>query len=186
MLRGATIGGAAKEGLRAGASELTGLPLFGSGNYKGKYTEWSNHIDDVVNDMVATENRTKIMVLGEGQGLIAKFVNKDPRRVTEFLDYRPRYLNYSDVPETAIPEHVLDETLEFNLFLIYRLHQKGFQFEVKGDFTSSVQATSTWLREELKLLESLNAKWKNILQSEVDRVDQLPKWGRQRRGVFRT
>jgi hypothetical protein len=164
---------------------MQGMP---ASKYAYKHKEWIEYIDGIV-DALATENRPKIMVLGEGgQDTIASYVNRDPRKVTEFLEFRPRSLNYSGAiaeararGDLAAVRRMEEETLDFNLLLIRRLHSHGFKFEVKGNITSSSQATSTWLRDELRVLESLGARWDIIPQSRVDEVMRLDRWGRPRR-----
>jgi len=135
-----------------------------------------------VDDLVAS-GRPKTIILGEGgQGKIASFVNRDPRKVTEFLELRPGSLDYSSAFKAGRGTAAMEaETLEFNLALIRRLHQRGFKFEVLGDISRSSSATSSWLKAEFEVLESLGAGWKTIPQSQIDEIMKLRPWGRPRR-----
>ena len=146
------------------------------------HASWYKHIDGVVDDLVAS-GRPKVIVLGEGgQGKIASFVNRDPRKVTEFLELRPKSLDYTNAFKAGRGTEVMEvETLEFNIALIVRLKQRGFQFEVLGDITKSSAAKSAWLRAELEVIESLGGSWKTIPQSRIDEVMKLAPWGRPRR-----
>lgn len=78
---------------------------------------WGKHIDSIVDDLVAS-GRPKKMVLGEGgQGSIASFVNRDPRKVTKFLEMRPKSLDYTEAFKAGRGTQLMnDETLAFNLF----------------------------------------------------------------------
>lgn len=135
-----------------------------------------------MDDLVAS-GRPKTIILGEGgQGKIASFVNRDPRKVTEFLELRPGSLDYSSAFKAGRGTAAMEaETLEFNLALIRRLHQRGFKFEVLGDISRSSSATSSWLKAEFEVLESLGAGWKTIPQSQIDEIMKLRPWGRPRR-----
>ncbi len=138
--------------------------------------DWIKHIDSVMDAIVAS-GRPKTVVLGEnGQGGIRKFVNREPSKMTEFLEMRPQCLDYSAQAKAGTLTAAMEaETLEFNLLMIERLHERGFTFKFIS-LQNSAEATSSWLKAELELLERLNVKWEVIPMSRVDEVMQLPKW----------
>ncbi len=138
--------------------------------------EWTGHIDSVVDDLVAS-GRPKTIVLGEGgQGSIRSFVNREPSKMTEFLEMRPNSLDYTAAAKAGTLTPAMEaETLQFNLLMVERLQQRGFTFKVIG-VESSQSATSTWLRAELEVLERLGVKWEVIPKSQVEDVMKLPKW----------
>ncbi|MHC2071091.1 Calx-beta domain-containing protein [Bremerella sp. T1] len=189
---GATIFGSADELIEGGGSAARNAGRSKGSSSGGKqvarsafsnlHAGWYRHIDGIVDELVAS-GRPRTIVLGEGgQGKIASFVNRDPRKVTEFLEMRPRNLDYSDAFKSGKGTAAMEaETLEFNLALIRRLQQQGFTFEVMGDISSSCAATSSWLKAELEVLESLGVRWKTIPQSQIDEVMKLKPWGRPRR-----
>jgi len=154
---------------------------FASSTYAHLRTNWTKHIDSIVDDLVAS-GRPKTMVLGApegGQANIRRFVTKEPSRMSEFLEYRPDSLNYSAHKKagTFMPA-MDDETLEFNLLLIERLHQRGFTFKVIAP-ESTRAANSTWLQKELKLLKRLGIKYDVIPQNVYEEILNLPdiaKW----------
>ncbi|MDY0092591.1 MAG: RHS repeat-associated core domain-containing protein [Candidatus Vecturithrix sp.] len=137
---------------------------------------WKKHINTVIDDIDAA-GRPRTMVLGEGgQGTIRSFVNRDPRRMTEFLEMRPLSLDYQAfVDAGTFTQAMSDETLDFNLMLIRHLHKRGFSFKVLK-IARSADATSDWLRAELKVLEGLGVSWDIIPQSHIDNVMKLKKW----------
>lgn len=144
--------------------------------FSQKHSSWQQHIDSVVEGLI-TAGRPKTMVLGEGgQGRIRSFVNREPSRMTEFLEMRPPNLNFSALAKsgTLTPE-MEAETLEFNLLMVERLHQRGFSFNVI-EVDSSTKAASPWLRAELQVLERLGVKWNVIPRSRVEEVMRLSKW----------
>src|SRR6185312_13473614 len=137
---------------------------------------WSKHIDSVVDDLVAS-GRPKTVVLGEGgQGKIRSFVNREPNKMTEFLEMRPNSLDYTAQAKAGTLTPAMEaETLDFNLLMIERLQQRGFTFKVIG-VDSSAAAKSSWLKAELEVLERLGTKWEVIPPTRVDEVLKLPKW----------
>ncbi|WP_162655967.1 hypothetical protein [Tuwongella immobilis] len=137
---------------------------------------WTKHIDSVVDDLVAS-GRPKTVVLGEGgQGKIRSFVNREPSKMTEFLEMRPNSLDYTAQAKAGTLTPAMEaETLDFNLLMIERLQQRGFTFKVIG-VDSSAAAKSSWLKAELEVLERLGTKWEVIPPTRVDEVLKLPKW----------
>ena len=87
---------------------------------------WTNHIDSVVDGLVAS-GRPKTVVLGEGgQGKIRSFVNREPNKMTEFLEMRPNSLDYTAQAKAGTLTPAMEaETLDFNLLMIERLQQGG-------------------------------------------------------------
>jgi hypothetical protein len=164
------------KGIRGG--KLAAAADVAPSRFASSHAGWSSHIDGVVDDIVVA-GRPKIIVLGEGgQGSIRSFVNREPSRMTEFLEMRPAALDYSvhakAIPPTLTPE-MNAETLEFNLLMIERLHQRGFSFKVIG-IKNSASANSPWLKAELEVLERLGVKWDVIPISRVEEVLKMPKW----------
>ena len=152
------------------AARLFRYKVFG---FRHMHARWIKQIDDVVESIV-TDGRPKVIILGEGgQGKIRSFVNREPSRYSEFVEFRPPKLNYQNRMITAVMN---SETLEFNLLMIERLHQRGFSFKVIG-VGSSADATSIWLRAELQLLERLGVQWGIISKEYFERViATMQKW----------
>ena len=156
-------------------SEMTNAPAAAS-PYAHLRPGWTKHIDSVVDDLVAS-GRPKTVVLGEGgQGKIRSFVNREPAKMTEFLEMRPNSLDYTAQAKAGTLTPAMEaETLDFNLLMIERLQQRGFTFKVIG-VDSSAAAKSSWLKAELEVLERLGTKWEVIPPTRVDEVLKLPKW----------
>jgi hypothetical protein len=151
-------------------------PVAAATGFAHMHAGWLQYIDSVIDTLIAS-GRPKTIVLGEGgQGSIRSFVNREPSKMTEFLEMRPNSLDYSAHRKAGTFTAAMDaETLEFNLLLIERLHEKGFTFKVLRAESSSA-ANSPWLKAELQVLERLGVQWDVISQARIDEVMKLAKW----------